>query len=76
MQYLLGIDIGTTSTIGILIGLPDKVLATASRPVTLSPRTAAGRRSRRNSGGRMSVKFASNCSHKAALRRAKSVVLA
>lgn len=36
MQYLLGIDIGTTSTIGILIGLPDKVLATASRPVMLS----------------------------------------
>lgn len=35
MQYLLGIDIGTTSTIGILIGLPDKVLGTASRPVTL-----------------------------------------
>jgi xylulokinase len=35
MQYLLGIDIGTTSTIGILIGLPDKVLATASCPVTL-----------------------------------------
>lgn len=36
MQYLLGIDIGTTSTIGILIALPDKVLGTASRPVTLS----------------------------------------
>ncbi len=36
MQYLLGIDIGTTSTIGILIGPPDKVLAMSSRPVTLS----------------------------------------
>lgn len=36
MQYLLGIDIGTTSTIGILISLPDRVLGTASRPVTLS----------------------------------------
>jgi ribulose kinase len=75
MQYLLGIDIGTTSTIGILIGLPDKVLATASRPVTLSARTAAGRKSRRNSGGRMSAKFVSNCSHKAASRRARSAVL-
>jgi len=36
MQYLLGIDIGTTSTIGILIGLPDKVLGMVSRSVTLS----------------------------------------
>jgi len=36
MQYLLGIDIGTTSTIGILIGLPDKVLGMVSRTVTLS----------------------------------------
>lgn len=36
MQYLLGIDIGTTSTIGILTGLPDKVLGMASRTVTLS----------------------------------------
>ncbi|MGP4139657.1 FGGY-family carbohydrate kinase [Sodalis praecaptivus] len=36
MRYLLGIDIGTTSTIGILIGLPDNVLGMASRPVTLS----------------------------------------
>ncbi|ROR11436.1 FGGY-family carbohydrate kinase [Erwinia sp. JUb26] len=36
MHYLLGIDIGTTSTIGILIGLPDRVLAMASRAVTLS----------------------------------------
>lgn len=31
----LGLDIGTTSTIGILIGLPDKILAVATRPVTL-----------------------------------------
>jgi len=31
----LGLDIGTTSTIGILIGVPDRVLAVATRPVTL-----------------------------------------
>jgi xylulokinase len=36
MSVVLGLDIGTTSTIGILIRLPDTVLATASRPVTLS----------------------------------------
>ncbi|SON58041.1 Xylulose kinase [Hartmannibacter diazotrophicus] len=36
MTCLLGLDIGTTSTIGILIRLPDEVLAIASRPVTLS----------------------------------------
>ena len=35
MTCVLGIDIGTTSTIGILIRLPDRVLALASRPVTL-----------------------------------------
>ena len=35
MTLVLGLDIGTTSTIGILIELPNKVLATASRPVTL-----------------------------------------
>ncbi|WP_112322881.1 FGGY-family carbohydrate kinase [Oceanibium sediminis] len=35
MKYVIGLDIGTTSTIGLLIGLPDKVLAQASRPVTL-----------------------------------------
>ncbi|MBT4091862.1 MAG: FGGY-family carbohydrate kinase [Deltaproteobacteria bacterium] len=34
MNCIVGIDIGTTSTIGILISLPDKVLATATRPVT------------------------------------------
>jgi xylulokinase len=33
---VIGLDIGTTSTIGILLGLPDSVLAIASRPVTLS----------------------------------------
>jgi xylulokinase len=33
---VLGFDIGTTSTIGILLGLPDRVLGLASRPVTLS----------------------------------------
>ena len=41
MTYVLGLDIGTTSTIGILIALPDRVIATASRPVTLSSPHAA-----------------------------------
>jgi xylulokinase len=36
MRCALGIDIGTTSTIGILVRLPDQVLAVASRPVTLT----------------------------------------
>lgn len=36
MNCLLGIDIGTTSTIGMLIQLPNKVLGIVSRPVTLS----------------------------------------
>ena len=36
MSLVLGLDIGTTSTIGILIELPGKVLATASRPVNLN----------------------------------------
>ncbi|MSP50066.1 MAG: carbohydrate kinase [Alphaproteobacteria bacterium] len=36
MRCVLGLDIGTTSTVGILIRLPDTVLAAASRPVTLS----------------------------------------
>ncbi len=36
MACIIGLDIGTTSTIGILIRLPDRVLALASRPVTLS----------------------------------------
>lgn len=36
MKCLLGIDIGTTSTIGMLIGPPDLALALASRPVRLS----------------------------------------
>jgi xylulokinase len=35
MTCVIGLDIGTTSTIGILIRLPDEVLAIASRPVTL-----------------------------------------
>ncbi len=35
-ECVLGLDIGTTSTIGILIALPDRVLAKTSRPVTLS----------------------------------------
>ena len=36
MDCVIGLDIGTTSTIGILIALPDRVLAIASRPVTFS----------------------------------------
>ncbi|CAM5773572.1 carbohydrate kinase [Labrys miyagiensis] len=36
MPCVLGLDIGTTSTIGILIRLPDQVLGLVSRPVTLS----------------------------------------
>jgi xylulokinase len=35
MRCVLGLDIGTTSTIGILIRLPDRTLALASRPVAL-----------------------------------------
>ncbi len=34
MALVLGLDIGTTSTIGILIRMPDQVVAIASRPVT------------------------------------------
>ncbi|PZX12884.1 xylulokinase [Palleronia aestuarii] len=38
--YVIGLDIGTTSTIAALVALPAKIAATASRPVTLSaPRT-------------------------------------
>jgi xylulokinase len=36
MSCVLGFDIGTTSTIGILVRLPRQVLAIASRPVELS----------------------------------------
>ncbi len=36
MRCVLGLDIGTTSTIGILIALPNRVLGLVSRPVTLS----------------------------------------
>jgi len=35
MALFLGLDIGTTSTIGLLIELPNRILAKASRPVTL-----------------------------------------
>jgi len=39
-RYVIGLDIGTTSTIAVLLQLPDKVVASASRPVRLSsPRT-------------------------------------
>jgi xylulokinase len=34
--YAIGLDIGTTSTIALLVRLPDTVVAVASRPVTLS----------------------------------------
>jgi xylulokinase len=33
---IIGLDIGTTSTIGILVELPDRVVAVATRPTTLS----------------------------------------
>ncbi len=33
---VIGLDIGTTSTIGILVALPDTIAAVASRPTTLS----------------------------------------
>ena len=36
MSYVIGLDIGTTSTIGILLSLPDKILGHATRPVKLS----------------------------------------
>ena len=35
MRCVLGLDIGTTSTIGVLIRPPDQTLALASRPVAL-----------------------------------------
>jgi len=35
---VIGLDIGTTSTIGVLIGLPATILAVASRPTTLASR--------------------------------------
>ena len=34
--HVIGLDIGTTSTIAVLVELPDRVVAHASRPVTLS----------------------------------------
>src|SRR3954462_1932398 len=33
---VIGLDIGTTSTIGVLVELPDRIVAVASRPTTLS----------------------------------------
>jgi len=38
MACVIGIDIGTTSTIGILIDLPGRIVAIASRPVDLISR--------------------------------------
>ena len=35
-SHVIGLDIGTTSTIAVLVELPDRVVASASRPVTLS----------------------------------------
>src|SRR5579863_6435228 len=35
-ECVIGLDIGTTSTIGVLIELPAKILAVASRAVSLS----------------------------------------
>ena len=40
MTCVIGLDIGTTSTIGILIRMPSEQLALASRPVSLSHRHA------------------------------------
>lgn len=40
MSCVIGLDIGTTSTVGLLIRLPDQQLAIAERPVTLSHRHA------------------------------------
>lgn len=41
MTCVIGLDIGTTSTVGVLLRLPDQVLAVATRPVTLhSPHPA------------------------------------
>jgi xylulokinase len=36
IDCVIGLDIGTTSTIGVLIGLPATILAVASRPTALS----------------------------------------
>jgi xylulokinase len=36
MDYVLGVDIGTTSTIGILIGSDDRIVGPVTRPVSLS----------------------------------------
>ena len=38
MSCVLGIDVGTTSTIGIVVRLPETVLGIAARPVTLMSR--------------------------------------
>ncbi|HEX2526069.1 MAG TPA: FGGY family carbohydrate kinase [Geminicoccus sp.] len=38
MSLVIGLDIGTTSTIGILVDLPETIVAVTSRPVTFSAR--------------------------------------
>lgn len=38
MSLVIGLDIGTTSTIGILVELPETIVAVVSRPVTFSAR--------------------------------------
>ena len=35
-DIVIGLDIGTTSTMGVAVRMPDQILAVASRPVTLS----------------------------------------
>ena len=49
---VLGLDIGTTSTIGALIAPPDEILAVAARPIdAVARRTRAGRRKIPRNGG-------------------------
>src|SRR6185312_12316954 len=35
-DVVIGLDIGTTSTMAVAVRMPDQILAVASRPVTLS----------------------------------------
>jgi len=56
MSYVIGIDVGTTSTIGILIKLPDLTLALESRPVDLRSPYPGGRRKIPSNGGETSAR--------------------
>ena len=70
MPCVLGLDIGTTSTIGILIRPPDETLALASRPGR--PALGPSRLGRGGSGAmveRMSARSCANFCARAALRR-------